>query len=236
MKWSRLVGGLPAGILISARILRKVPDVLHLPDAVLPHVLVLVDAAGPGRGPSKTAEHRHDVPAALRRLAVGGERHDRLHGYVRVYASVREAEASASDLLQEQRANPLAIERALRVVPDAGVGEEVREVMPQTQLCVMAVGVLEALDRRDGFDALGQRLEQIDALLQRRERRRRARTHGEHDSERDPCPANASRKIQRAPPLVPAERVSGWSMALRRAKVKPNALAACRGAGWLTAL
>ena len=72
-----------------------------------------------------------------------------------------------ADLLQEERANPFAIERALRVVTDAGVGEEVREVVPQTQLRVVAVGVLEALDRRDGFDALRQRLEPIDALLQR---------------------------------------------------------------------
>ena len=74
------------------------------------------------------------MPAALARLAVGGERHDRLHGDVRVDASVGEAEAPASDLLQEERANAFAIERALRVVTDAGVGEEVREVVPQTQL------------------------------------------------------------------------------------------------------
>ena len=63
------------------------------------------------------------------------------------------------DLFQKERANPLAIEIALRVVTDAGVGEEVREVVPQTKLSVVAVGVLEALDRRDRFDALGQRLE-----------------------------------------------------------------------------
>ena len=68
-----------------------------------------------------------------------------------------------SDLFQKERANPLAVERALRVVTDAGVGEEVREVVPQTQLRVVAVGVLEALDRRDRFDALGQRLEPVDA-------------------------------------------------------------------------
>ena len=47
------------------------------------------------------------------------------------------------------------------------VGEEIREVVPQAQLRVVAVGVLQALDRRDGFDALRQRLEPIDALLQR---------------------------------------------------------------------
>jgi fructose-specific phosphotransferase system IIC component len=53
---------------------------------------------------------------------------------VRIDASVGETEATLSDLFQEERANPLAIERALRVVPDAGVGEEVGEVMPQAQL------------------------------------------------------------------------------------------------------
>jgi hypothetical protein len=39
------------------------------------------------------------------------------------------------------------------------IGEEVREVVPQTQLRIVAVGVLKALDRRDRFDALGQHLE-----------------------------------------------------------------------------
>ena len=86
---------------------------------------------------------------------------------MRVDASVGEAEAAASDLFQEERANSLAIERALRVITDARVGEEVREVVPQAKLRVVAVGMLEALDRRDGFDALRQRLEPIDALLQR---------------------------------------------------------------------
>ena len=154
------------GVFVSARVLGKVADVLELPDAVLAHVLVLVDATGPGGRPLVSAQHRHDVPAAFARLAVGGERHDRLHGDVRVDASVGEAELPASDLLQEERANPFAIERALGVVTDAGVGEEVREVVPQTQLRVVAVGVLQALDRRDAFDALRQRLEPIDALLQ----------------------------------------------------------------------
>jgi hypothetical protein len=66
------------------------------------------------------------------RLAVGGERDDRLHGDVRVDASASEAELPASDILQEERANPFAIE----------------------------------LDCGDGFDALQQRVESIDALLQ----------------------------------------------------------------------
>ena len=106
------------------------------------------------------------MPASFARLAVGGERDDRLHGDVRVDASVGEAELPASDILQEERANPFAIERALRVVTDAGVGEEVREVVPQAQFRVVAVGVLESLDCGDGFDPLRQRVESIDALLQ----------------------------------------------------------------------
>ena len=73
------------------------------------------------------------MPPSFARLAVGGKRDDRLHGDVRVDASVSEAELPASDILQEQRANAFAIERALRVVTDAGVGEEVSEVVPQTQ-------------------------------------------------------------------------------------------------------
>ena len=82
---------------------------------------------------------------------------------MRVDASVVEAELPASNLLQKERANPFAIERAGRVVADAGIGEEVCEVVPQSELRVMSVGVLEALDRRDGFDTLDQRLEPIDA-------------------------------------------------------------------------
>src|SRR4030095_3399859 len=61
------------------------------------------------------------------------------------------------------------IEGALRVVTDARVGKEIGEVMPQTQFGVMAVGMLKPFDRRDGFDTLRQRLEPIDALLQRGE-------------------------------------------------------------------
>ena len=86
---------------------------------------------------------------------------------MRVEASVGEAEPSTSDFFQEERSNPLAIEVALRVVSDARISEEVREVVPQAQLRVVAVGVLEALDRREGFNALRQRLEAIDAPLQR---------------------------------------------------------------------
>ena len=53
---------------------------------------------------------------------------------MRVDASVGEAKLPASDVLQEKRTNPLAIERTLRVVTDAGLGEEVSEVVPQAQL------------------------------------------------------------------------------------------------------
>ena len=66
---------------------------------------------------------------------------------MRVDTSVGEAEAPASDLLEEERANLFAVERARRVVTDAGVGEEIGEIVPQAQLGVVAVGVLETLDR-----------------------------------------------------------------------------------------
>jgi len=85
---------------------------------------------------------------------------------VRVDASVSETELPASDILQEECANPFAIECALCVVTDAGVGEEVSEVVPQAQFRVVTVGMLESLDCGDGFDPLRQRVESIDALLQ----------------------------------------------------------------------
>jgi hypothetical protein len=51
-------------------------------------------------------------------------------------------------------------------VSDARISEEIREVVPQAQLCVVAVGMLKALDRRDRFDARGQRFETINAPLE----------------------------------------------------------------------
>ena len=163
------VRGGPARRFIPAAVLRVVAHLLHLPHAVLAHVRVLVDAAGPRGVPLVAAEHRHDVPARLARLAVGRQRHHRLHRDVRIDASVGEPQAPLADLFDEEVPNPLAIERALRVVADAGVGEEIREVVPQPQLRVVAVGVLQPLDRRDRFHALRQRLEPVHALLQRRQ-------------------------------------------------------------------
>ena len=72
---------------------------------------------------------------------------------------------SAADVVQEQPADPFTIERPLRVVADTRIGEQIGEVMPEAELRVVAVGVLEALDREESFDALCQRLEPIDALL-----------------------------------------------------------------------
>src|SRR5690349_12127243 len=86
----------PAGIVVAAGVLRDVANLLELPHAVLAHVLVLVDAARP-RGPRPVAaEHRHDVPAALARLAIVGERDDRLHRDMRIDAPIAEADATAT--------------------------------------------------------------------------------------------------------------------------------------------
>lgn len=51
-----------------------------------------------------------------------------------VDTAIGKTESSAADLLQKERSNSLAIERALRVVADAGVGEEIGEVVPQPEL------------------------------------------------------------------------------------------------------
>jgi hypothetical protein len=48
-------------------------------------------------------------------------------------------------------------------VTDAAIGKEIGEVVPQPELRVVAVGMLEPFDRADGFDALRQSLEPIDA-------------------------------------------------------------------------
>src|SRR5262245_24525413 len=85
---------------------------------------------------------------------------------MRIDAAVLETDLSAADVLQEERTNAFAIEIALRVVTDAGVGEEIREVVPQPELCIVAIGVLQSLDRGDRLDTLRERLEPIDALLE----------------------------------------------------------------------
>jgi hypothetical protein len=94
--------------------------------------------------------------------------------------------ASASDLLQKERSNPLAIERALRLAPDARVGEEIGDVVPQPQLGVVAVGMLKTFDRREGFDALSQRVESIESLL----KERKVRVGTADDDGRGACGGN----------------------------------------------
>src|SRR5262245_60533928 len=121
MERRRLFPGRPTGILVAARVLRDVANLLELPDAVLAHVLVLVDASGPRGRRLIAAEHRHDVPAPLGRLTIGSERDNGLHGDVRIDATILETDLSAADVVQEQLADRFAIERALRVVADARV-------------------------------------------------------------------------------------------------------------------
>src|SRR5262245_26634890 len=121
----------PARILVAARVLRDVADLLELPDPVLAHVLVLIDAAGPRGRRLISAKHRHDVPAPLRRLTIGGEREDGLHGDVWIDAAVPETNLTAADVLEEERANGFAVEGASRVIADASVREEIGKVVPQ---------------------------------------------------------------------------------------------------------
>jgi hypothetical protein len=49
-------------------------------------------------------------------------------------------------------------------VPDAGVGEQVGEIVPEPDFGVVAVRVLQPFYGADGFHTLGERLQPIETL------------------------------------------------------------------------
>jgi hypothetical protein len=107
------------------------------------------------------------VPAAARARAVGIERDHGLQDDMRVEPAVRETEPPLADLLEEQlRDRVLADEVAGRVVADCVRGEEIGEVVPQPEFRVVAVRVLEPLDRADRLRLLDASLEPVDTLVE----------------------------------------------------------------------
>src|SRR5690606_8255008 len=80
---------------------RVIVDARELPRAVLAHVLVLVDTAGPFGSAAEAAGHRPFPPAALGRLPVGRYVDQRPEDELRVEASGRQAVTSVAERLEK---------------------------------------------------------------------------------------------------------------------------------------
>ncbi len=120
-----------------------------LPDAVLAHIVVLVDAARPFGAAAEIAEHRDLVPAALRMEAVCRQVHDRRHHQGAVEPSRRQAVARAAAQCAEDSLSPGRVRAP--AFDGAALREEVRGLRPQAELAIVGIGVLEAFDRANGL-------------------------------------------------------------------------------------
>jgi len=86
---------------------------------------------------------------------------------VRIKPSFVQAELPAAHLFEKELTDSLfSLELAGRVVGNALVGKQVREIIPQAQFGVVPVGVLQALDRTDRLDVLYARLQSVDSSPQ----------------------------------------------------------------------
>ena len=73
-------------------------------------------------------------------------------------------------LLKEELTDRILSAHARLIVGDGIVGEQVREVVPQTEFDVMSVGILQALDGADGLDAFNVGLKAFDPCFEGRQR------------------------------------------------------------------
>src|SRR5690606_13267735 len=80
---------------------REIVDARELPRAVLAHVLVLIDTAGPFGVAAEAAGHRPFPPAALGRLPVRRDVDQRPEDELRVEASGRQAVTSVAEGLEK---------------------------------------------------------------------------------------------------------------------------------------
>ena len=83
-------------------------------------------------------------------------------------SAVGEPQDALPDLLDEQLADLFPAKIALRVMTDRRVREQVGEIVPEPKLRIVAVRVLEALDRANGLEPFRENGGRSDALLERR--------------------------------------------------------------------
>ena len=152
------------------------------PCAGFQNILILVDAAIPGGRASVASQHRQDAPSPFRGSAVRREGDHRLEQDVRVDAAFGEAELPLPDLLEKELTDLSLSACALLIVGDGVLGEQVREVVPQTEFDVVSVGILQALDGADGLDAFQVGLQAFDPCFEGRQRVRLLRR-----GQRTPC-------------------------------------------------
>jgi len=137
-----------------------------LPGVVLQNVLILVDAAVPCGRASVASQHRQDAPSPLRGSTVWREGDHGLEQDVRIDAAFGEAELPLADLLIEELTDSILSTHARLIVGDGVLGEQVREVVPQTEFDVVSVGILQALDSADGLDAFNVGLKAFDPCFE----------------------------------------------------------------------
>jgi hypothetical protein len=124
-------------------------ELADLPGAAVQDVIIFIDAADPGRIAAVTAEERQHVPAAACRATGRVERHHGLQHEMRIQATVGKSELPAAHLLEEQLPDGFAVQIACGIVGNRVLGEEVGEIVPEPELDVVAVGVLQTLDRAE---------------------------------------------------------------------------------------
>ena len=113
------------------------------------------------------------MPAAARAPDVRVERDHGLEHEVRVHPAVREPEPAFADAREEEVLDRrLADDVACRIAADRVGREEIREVVPEPGLRIVAVRVLEPLDRADRLDLRDARLDAVEPLAQRNVARR----------------------------------------------------------------
>jgi len=94
----------------------------------------------------------------------------RLKQDVRVDAAFGKAELSLPDFLKKELVDRILTAHARLIVGNGIGGEQVREVVPQTEFDIMSVGILHALDGADGLDAFNVGFKAFDPCFEGRQR------------------------------------------------------------------
>ncbi len=132
------IGGAEAG---------EVVELGDLPDPALLDVAHLVDATGPARRTSVAADQAQHAPTPMCGLAAGIEMHHRLQDHMLIEPSVAEPDLAPAEVLDQVQPDArLSDEGAIRIVGHSLVGEQVRDVLPEAGVDIVAVGPVQLLD------------------------------------------------------------------------------------------
>jgi hypothetical protein len=139
-----------------------------LPDAIILYIADLIEALGPAGARAKAAHHHKGAPAALRALSARRDMDDGLHHHVIIETVIAEADLARADILIEVLGDAgLTDEHACRIVGHGVIREELREIGPEALVEIVAVGVLQLLDRRHILGELDFGLQPVEAGVER---------------------------------------------------------------------